>query len=111
MLSLAFITWPSFSTLHEHGCNTICHVLDFILMIKPAASIWHVTLVTELKELSENHESQLAQLTSKHGRKVSYIHKLLHTSSAYKRNRKPDLMNAIIHHKAQELNDGKWPYL
>lgn len=71
----------------------------------------HAALINDLSKLTESHESQLAEVAAKHSQKVQYIHKLLHTSATFKQKRQPSLMNVIIHHKAQQLNNSMFPSL
>jgi type II secretory pathway predicted ATPase ExeA len=67
----------------------------------------HASLLEDLKDLTDDHNNRLSALAEKHSRKVDYLRKLLHTGPAYKSKRRPSLMNAIVHHKAQEMNDRK----
>lgn len=66
----------------------------------------HTDLLHDLKMLAEEHDTRLNEIAGRHSRKVPYLRKLMNTSLALKRTRKPNLMNAIVHHKAQELKRG-----
>lgn len=64
-------------------------------------------LTTDLKAYKENCENSLVKIATKHSKKIDYLWRLLNMSSAYKRSCQPSLANAILHHKAHKLNNGK----
>lgn len=75
-------------------------------LLQAQKKVWHTALLGDLQKLVKECTSRLDEIAKKHSRKVKYLEKLMITSSVFKHARKPNLMNAIIHHKPLEINKG-----
>ena len=64
-------------------------------------------LTTDLEELLMTQYIELENLAKKHAVKVEYIQNLIRQSSHFKKKRAVSLHNAILHHKAADINAGK----
>jgi hypothetical protein len=63
-------------------------------------------LTTDLEALLITQYKELEDLAKKHAVKVDYIQNLINQSSHFKRKRGVTLQNALLHHKAVEVNTG-----
>ena len=54
---------------------------------------------------------KLEEIAHTHNVKVEKVKDLVGASTHYKKSRKPTLHNAILHAKAIEVNQGKWPHV
>jgi hypothetical protein len=64
-------------------------------------------LQDDVAAVQEFCRMRACEIAKQHSKKVPYIEKLITSSSAFKPPRRVNLRNAIIHHKAKELNHGK----
>ena len=55
----------------------------------------------------EDQQAQIEELAKAHNVKVEKIKDLIGVSTHYKKSRKPNLWNAILHVKAMEINQGE----
>jgi predicted RNA-binding protein Jag len=58
----------------------------------------------DLQEYKAQCEKNIAQLAEKFACRQEYLLRLLHTSPVFKKKRKPNIHNAIVHMKAMEEN-------
>ena len=63
-------------------------------------------LTTELDAYKAMCDEKLAELAEKFSYKPEYLQRLLHASPVLKKERRPNLHNAILHMKATEENAG-----
>jgi hypothetical protein len=63
-------------------------------------------LTTDLEALLTTQHKELEDLAKKHAVKVEYLQNLVNQSSHFKRKRGVTLQNALLHHKAVEVNTG-----
>lgn len=63
-------------------------------------------LITDLEMLLITHHEELVTLAKKHAVNVEYLQKLIQQSSHFKKKRGVSLQNALLHHKAVEINTG-----
>ena len=64
------------------------------------------SLTTDLEALLITQHEELEDLAKKHSVKVEYLQNLVNQSSHFKRKRGVTLQNALLHHKAVEVNTG-----
>ncbi|KAJ6622051.1 hypothetical protein B0H10DRAFT_2214658 [Mycena sp. CBHHK59/15] len=62
-------------------------------------------MYTDIDELFNQHEEDIAELTTKHEKKPEYIRALLTNTSQYKSTRQPNLRNTIIHDLSVKATD------
>jgi hypothetical protein len=60
-----------------------------------------------IKAFMENQHARIEELAKAHNIKVEKIKDLVRVYTHYKKSRKPNLWNAIVHVKAMEINQGK----
>jgi hypothetical protein len=65
-------------------------------------------LAADLTQYTTECEEQVAKLAEKHSCKPERITRLLNTSSTFKKHRRPNLHNAILHQKAVDENQGEF---
>jgi peptidoglycan hydrolase CwlO-like protein len=63
-------------------------------------------LQNDIVAVQEFCRMRAREIAQKHGKKVSYVERLITSSSAFQPARRVNLRNAIIHRKAKELNLG-----
>lgn len=63
-------------------------------------------LTTDLEALLSTQHEELVALSIKHAVKVEYLQNLVKQSSHFKKKRGVTLQNALLHHKAVEINTG-----
>ena len=63
-------------------------------------------LITDLETLLITHHEELVTLAKKHVVNIEYLQKLVQQSSHFKKKRGVSLQNALLHHKAVEINTG-----
>jgi hypothetical protein len=63
-------------------------------------------LTTDLEVLLITQHEELVALAKKHAVKVEYLQNLVKQSSHFKKKRGVTLQNALLHHKAMEINTG-----
>jgi len=63
-------------------------------------------LITDLETLLITQHEELVTLAKKHAVNVEYLQKLVQQSSHFKKKRGVCLQNAMLHHKAVEINSG-----
>jgi hypothetical protein len=63
-------------------------------------------LTTDLETLLGTQHEELIALAKKHATKVEYLEKLVKQSPHFKKKRGVNLQNALLHHKAVEVNSG-----
>ncbi|KAG2002640.1 hypothetical protein CC2G_004809 [Coprinopsis cinerea AmutBmut pab1-1] len=61
----------------------------------------------DIEALLLNQQKEIGLLAEKHGWKKEEVDKLVKRTSSYKKERAPNLMNALIHAKSKEVNEGK----
>lgn len=64
-------------------------------------------LTADVDALLLQHTANIELLATAHDVLPEHISKLISTASRYKPSRAPTLQNAMLHAKAQEVNDGK----
>jgi hypothetical protein len=65
-----------------------------------------VTLSADILDLVATRKQQIDELATKHCVTIQHIEKLVDNSTHYKKMRAPNLANALVHMKANELNEG-----
>lgn len=65
-------------------------------------------LTTDIDALLIDHAAAIKAVAKTHDVQPDYILKLISTSSRYKAPRAPTLHNAMMHAKAQEINEGNY---
>lgn len=74
-------------------------------------------LTTDLELLLITQHKELINLMKKHAMKFEYLQKLVTQSSHFKKKHGVSLQNALLHHKAIEINTGMsiilydWPFV
>ena len=67
----------------------------------------NAALTADLEQYQQECDERLEELASKYSCKPDRLRRLLHTSSIFKKSRKANLRNAIVHKKAREENAGQ----
>jgi hypothetical protein len=65
-----------------------------------------VLLAAGILGLAVLHDTQIEELATKHNVTKQHIEKLINNSTHYKKPHAPNLANALVHMKANELNEG-----
>jgi hypothetical protein len=78
---------------------------------KATKKIKNTQLTADIDTLQLERSAQINALALKHHQKPSHILNILNNSSHYKTTRLPTLQNALVHHKALEVNEGVLLYL
>ena len=65
-----------------------------------------VMLSADILDLVATRREQIDELATKHSVTTQHIEKLVDNSTHYKKTRAPNLANALVHMKANELNEG-----
>jgi hypothetical protein len=61
-----------------------------------------------IKIFTQDQHARIEELAKAHNVKAEKIKDLVGVYTHYKKSRKPNLWNAIVHAKATEINQGKW---
>lgn len=61
----------------------------------------------EIQGFHEFRETRAKEIAAKFQKKPDYIRALLNSRSIFKSTRAPNVRNAIVHHVAKEMNEGK----
>jgi hypothetical protein len=67
----------------------------------------NAALTADLEQYQQEMDEKLLELARKHSCKPDRLSKLLNTSSVFRKSRKANLHNAIVHKKAREENAGQ----
>jgi hypothetical protein len=76
---------------------------------KAARKLKSTELTADIDTLNLERAAQIEVLATKHHKKPAYILDVINNATHYKKTRAVNLQNALIHHKAMEVNDGTSP--
>jgi hypothetical protein len=73
---------------------------------KAARKVKNTELAADIDALNLERAAQIEALATKYHRKPTYVTDIINNTTHYKKTRAPNLQNALLHHKAMEMNEG-----